>query len=159
MPRVIVTSRSLPAALRKHFRQRQNELKAAAMDTAHRGVAEAVRLTNAAGLVDSGAYKRGFRVRRSRAGPEVRNDNPYAAVIEHGRRPMRPGPPYAPILAWVQSKLGMRGKAAERAAWAIRAAIHRRGTPPKHIMRRTYNRMRQWFRADVERRLRTGSTP
>lgn len=79
--------------------------------------------------------------------PQLRNDTPYAGVIEHGRRPNRPGPPLAPIVDWVRRKmLGMKrpGKRPsattvhweaeiESIAWAIKQATHSsQGLGPTH---------------------------
>lgn len=151
MPEVVLTINNLPNALRQHFKRRIRDLEAAALEVAHRGVAEGVRLTNDDGLVHTGAFKRGWVVG---SGPSVRNDVPYAAVIEHGRRPRRPGPPIAPIREWVRLKLGKTGDELERTAWAIRNSIHKKGTRPRKLMFRVYTKMRPWFKAEVERRLR-----
>lgn len=155
MPVVKVDRRNLGNALKAHMRARQRDLEAAALETCHRGVAEAVRLTDEEDLVDLGAYKAGFRVARGATGPELRNDTPYAAVIEWGRRPNRPGPPVSPIREWVRRKLGLEGAELERVAWKIREAIHRKGTRPRFIMTRVQKSMRGWFREAVGRRLRT----
>lgn len=155
MPAVKVDARNLGNALRAHARGMTAQVQAAALDTCNRGVAHAVQLTDAEGLVDLGGYKRGFRVAMNTTGPELRNDTPYAAVIEHGRRPMRPGPPVAPIRQWAARKLGLSGAELDRVAWAIRNAIHKRGTRPRKIMFRTQILMRGWFRAYVEQRLRS----
>lgn len=151
MPEVVLTINNLPNALRRHFAKRVQDLQAAALDVAHRGVAEGVRLTNEEALVHTGAFKRGWTVAD---GPTVRNDTPYAAVLEHGRRPNRPGPPIAPIREWVRLKLGKTGPEGERIAWAIRNSIHRKGSRPRKLMFRVFQKMKPWFRAEVERRLR-----
>lgn len=172
MPVVHVDARNLGRVLQKHFRDRQAMLAAATYEVAHRGAAEAVRITNAEGLVYLGTYKRGFRVidpggrvtlggRRDmrfnvRKGATLRNDTPYAGVIELGRRPNRPGPPVAPIREWVRRKLGLTGRELESATFAIRLAIHRHGSRPRFVMRRVYEKMKVWFRAEAERRLRAG---
>lgn len=156
MPSVKVDARNLGNVLRAHVRGVSALVHAAALDTCHRGVAEAVRLTNDAGLVDLETYKRGFQVDPASTGPELRNDTPYAPVLEHGRRPGRPGPPVAPIREWAARKLGLSGAELDRVAWAVRNAIHRRGTKPHKIMFRTQLSMRGWFRAAVEQRLRAG---
>lgn len=153
MPTVTVGINNLPNALRAHFRQRQADLRAVALETCHRGLAHAVRLTDAEGLVDEGGYKAGFRVVPGLKGPELRNECPYAAVIEYGRRRMRPGPPVAPIREWVRRKLGLTGRELESATFLIRRAIHVRGTPPKYIMWRTHQAMKPWFREAAQRRL------
>lgn len=157
MPSVKVDAKNLGNVLKKHFADKQELLKKASLAVAYQGQAYAVTLTNQEGLVYLGVYKRGWMVRpRPGKGAELRNDTPYGPVIEYGRRPNRPGPPIDPIREWVRIKLGLSGDELERAAWAIRNAIHRRGTRPKFVMRRTYERMKLWFRAEAERRLRAG---
>lgn len=52
----------------------------------------------------------------------------YAIPVELGTQPHMP--PVEPLIAWARSKLGLRGKAAERAAWGIARNIARRGTRP-----------------------------
>lgn len=152
MPTHRVDLDKLGPALRRKIRERQREAEMVALQVAHRGVAECVRLTDEAGLVDAGGYKRAWRARKRPKGAEIRNGSPYAAVIEHGRRPMRPGPPYAPILQWVRRKLGLQGKEAEKVAWAVRTAIHRRGSPPKKVLARATKQVRVWLRDEMRRR-------
>lgn len=156
MPTVYVNARDLPAVLRKHFENRAASLIAATNEVAMRGMADAVATTNTENLVDLGTYKRGFRVVMASGGAQLRNDTPYAAVIEYGRRPNRPGPPLDPIRRWVERKLGLTGPEADRAAFAIRRAIHQRGLRPRWVMKRTYERMKLWFKAEAERRLHLG---
>ena len=160
MPTIELTPQQLSAALRAHLEADLRRLTPISFDVCHRGLAHAVGLTNAKKLVDRGMYKMGFRVAPvpppAPGAPvtgSLRNDTPYANVIEWGRRPMRPGPPLEPILGWVRRKLGLDGPEADRAAFAIRRAIHRRGLPPHHIMRQTRDLMTQWFRLEVERSL------
>ena len=158
MPTVQVDARNLQRALQDHFATRRASLMKATEEVAHRGVAHAVGLTNADGLVYLGAYKRGFKVVPpvGDRGAVLRNDTPYAAVTEWGRRPMRPGPPVAPIREWVRLKLGLSGDELERATFLIRRHIHIHGSRPHLIMHRTYLQMKGWFKAEAERRLRAG---
>ncbi len=155
---VVVTPKQFAPALRKRLKLGAKAITAAALDAVARGEAEAVRLTAAAGLVDQGAYKLGWKHSKTSTGAELRNDAPHAATIEFGRRPGRPGPPLAPILEWVQRKLVANGEVdaseAEGVAWAIRNAIHRRGTPPRFILRFVYLRIRRvFFPAAIKRQL------
>lgn len=62
---------------------------------------------------------------------------PYAAVMELGRRPGKPGPPLAPIKEWVRRKLGLQGKELDSAAFLIRRKIHVKGIEPRHFFKRT----------------------
>jgi hypothetical protein len=154
VPEVRLTAAQLEAALRKRFREDIRLIEKAALDTAMWGEQRAVKLTDQAGLVDEGAYRRGWRFRRVRGGAELGNSVPYAPVIEHGRRP---GPPYAPILAWVRRKLVANGQVAPddaaSVAFAIRASIHKKGSPPRKILARTYDDMVAMFRRTVRQRL------
>jgi len=50
----------------------------------------------------------------------------YAVPVEVGTRPHMP--PVAPIKLWAEKKLGLTGREATRAAWAIAMTIKRRGT-------------------------------
>lgn len=51
---------------------------------------------------------------------------PYAEPVELGTAPH--APPLAPLLRWVEVKLGKVGREAVATAWAIRGAIKQRGT-------------------------------
>lgn len=156
MPSVVVTPEQWASAIEAHLMRDLKMLPPVTMEVCHRGQAHVVGLTNQKRLVDRGRYKAGFRVAPMPGNPitsQLRNDTPYANVIEWGRRPMRPGPPLEPILGWVRRKLGLKGNEAKSAAWAIREAIHRRGLRPHHLMRQTRDLMRTWFQQEVERRL------
>jgi hypothetical protein len=106
--------------------------------------------------VDTGLFKASWAVRRElatrgAATVVLRNDAPYAGIIEAGARPHYP--PLAPILAWVQrnaAKLGFvnprrfRGPSSLRqheqdhaidVARAIQRKIGTKGQAPRHIMR------------------------
>lgn len=172
MPTIVVSAAGFTRAMEEHFAKRQASLIQATYEVAYRGLADAVATTNAEGLVDLGAYKHGFRVVQQstritnsgfrdrrfkvRQPAELRNDTPYAPTIEWGRRPNRPGPPLAPIRAWVERKLGLIGDEADRAAFAIRRHLHLHGSPPRLIMYRTFQKMGPWMKAEAERRLAAG---
>jgi hypothetical protein len=64
---------------------------------------------------------------------QLRNPLPYALPVEMGTRPH--WPPYAPILAWVEAKLGLDGDEAESAATGIQRKIARFGTPGYGMVR------------------------
>lgn len=113
------TAAGFEAMILQQLRGDTETLKVAALETAQRGLYRAVRATNAAGSVDRGQFKRSWRAVRTEEGAELRNDAPYAGVIEYGRRPGRPGPPLAPIYEWVQRKLRGQIKAQFRVVRAI----------------------------------------
>lgn len=60
----------------------------------------------------------------------------YAIPVELGTRPHRP--PVAPILDWVEAKLGLTGEEAEEAAYKIASAIAKRGTKGRFMFERGY---------------------
>lgn len=158
MPRRRVTIRQFGGALRRRVAEDKKAARAAALDTLNRVLAAAVRETNRQGLVDLHLYKNSWKVRPLPDGGEVVNDAPHASVIEYGRRPNRPGPPYAPIYEWVVRKLVGNGEVAPEdaasVAWAIRNAIHTRGSPPRHVLAHAMLHWRAWFTAELRRRLR-----
>ena len=142
-------------------------LRAAAYDSCLRGVGQAVELTNKAGVVDRGSYKLAWRAARTREGGHLINDAPYAGIIENGRRPGAPGPPLAPILAWVRRKglkpLTKTGRKSRRKkatdaelegiAWAIRNSIHVNGTKPRLIGKKAAKKIGKNFQELLERAL------
>lgn len=150
---VIVDLQDWPRVLAERLRADTEIARRAAIEAAQRAVADAVRLTNEAGAVDQGFYKASWSAVAVRGGAEVGNSAPYAAVIEYGRRPGRPGPPLAPILAWVQRKLGVRGADAYPIALAIRQRIHDRGTKPRRVLYKALVPLRANFTAALRREL------
>ena len=105
------------------------------------------------GAVNTGHYRRSWRASAGAAGPRIINTAPYAAVIEHGRRPGK-GVPIEPLAQWVLRKLGnevrrqlreagrKRTTADERLLVArgiavnISRAIKRRGLKGRHVLQR-----------------------
>ena len=165
MTTIDVTPIEFPEALRELVRLTVRDVRAAAMETAHRGVALAVSKTNTEGLVDLGLYKNSWiaaPIFGPEGGAEIRNDAPYAGVIELGRRPGRPGPPFEPILRWVESKLVRNGEIEPEEAFdvahAIRASIHVKGTPGRHVLGGIRPKVSRFYKAAALRliRKRTG---
>jgi hypothetical protein len=64
----------------------------------------------------------------------------HAIPVELGTRPHMP--PVAPIKLWAEKKLGLTGREAQRAAWAIAMTIKRRGTLGVGMFHRTFARRR-----------------
>lgn len=175
------TPRTLDSALRALIRDKTRELERDALDVVSRGVAHAVGLTDAAGLVDQGGYRAGWKARRIAGGAETRNDAPHAGIMEHGRRPGQRRPPLEPILAWVRRRFpagAIRERARvrtlkgggtlrdvprfgradilaeqRRIAFAVQRLIGLRGMKPHFIMRRSRQAMQGWWRAAVRRRI------
>lgn len=154
MARTIITdAKHLPGLLRQRFRGDTKALRAAATDATAFGVREAVRITDALDLVDQSHYKQSWKQRPLPNGSELRNDAPHAPVLEHGRRPNRPGPPIEPILEWVKRKLDVPADEAEHVAWLIQRRIHQDGSPPYHVLEMTFQKMLPAFQRAARRRL------
>lgn len=111
-----------PAALRG--------LRKAAMQ----GVQTLRQNTSTALLVNTGAYKRGWKYIPLSNGALIYNAQPYAGVLERGRRRGGLMPPTLPLTRWAQRKLGLSKKNAKRAGFAIALAIKKRGTKGRRIM-------------------------
>lgn len=167
MTTIEVTPITFPKALRRLVKLTVKDVRAAALEAAHRGVSLTVRRTNVEDLVDLGAYKNAWKARRLRGpegGAEIRNDAPYAGVIEFGRRPGRPGPPLQPILDWVDSKLVRNGsiepEEAEDVAHAIRWSIHVKGSIGHNVLGAIRPQVSRFYRAAAIRliRKRTGGS-
>ena len=155
---ITITPEQLPAYLEALMRHRLAIAREVALDVVLRGEASAVRETVKKGRVNLGEYKRGWDHRILPDGAELFNDAPHAAVMEYGRRPMRPGPPLAPILDWVLNKLVPNGVVeeweADDAAFLIRRAIHRRGLPPNFILRDQHPKMLRWYKSAIHKRFK-----
>lgn len=54
--------------------------------------------------------------------------SPYGLVVEKGRRPGKGMPPEGVLLRWVEVKMGVSGREAERIEFAIRRKIAAKGT-------------------------------
>lgn len=67
---------------------------------------------------------------------------PYAVVMEEGRRPNTPigRAGIAGIGLWVKRKLGLSGKEADSATWAIATTISRRGMPGKFYAKAAFTK-------------------
>lgn len=153
-----IAAKDFAAWLSKRLAEDTEVVRKSALEALVRGEAQAVRRTTEVGAVDQGQFRLAWNARSRPDGAELRNDAPYAAVIERGRRPGRPGPPLAPILAWVNRKLVANGQVDAKAAYAvamgIKRAIHIRGTKPRWILRDTMRQSKIWFQREAVRRLR-----
>lgn len=156
MPVVQLKASQVGAYVQKRAREKLQLARRLAYEIATEAEARAVMATDAADLVDKSQFKRGWGSRKIAKGGEIGNDAPHAAVLEHGRRPMRPGPPFAPIFEWVTRKLfdaynpAEDEVEAERLAWAIRNHLHVNGMKGHFILRN----LEPWMRSEYRRRLR-----
>jgi hypothetical protein len=69
----------------------------------------------------------------------VATSQPYAEYVETGTKPH--APPIQPLEDWVRAKLGLAGKEATSAAFAIRKTIADEGTQAQPVWQDTYKRV------------------
>jgi hypothetical protein len=157
MGEVHIKAKDLSRMLKRRLHQDQQALERVALEVVIRAETAAVTSTNDKGLVDRFTFKNSWEHRQIKGGAELGNTAPYADVIEYGRRPNRPGPPLAPILAWVERKLVANGEVApdeaKHVAILIRQHIHTHGTKPKGVLRGVFAQMKGWFREAARREL------
>lgn len=102
-------------------------------DVAKHMVAEAKQASDP--ISDTGNFENSWDLESTKQGHDVFNSAPYAANLEYGRLPFRPGPPLEPLLAWVQHKgLGDSEEEQHSIAFEIQRHIHEYGTPPHRIL-------------------------
>jgi hypothetical protein len=73
---------------------------------------------------------------------------PYAPYVELGTGPH--WMPIQPLLDWVQVKLGLLDLSAKNAAYAIRAAIAKRGTKANPVWQTTWNDSQDYIREQFD---------
>lgn len=94
-----VSAAQLPAAWQNEIKRNLRSTIAGLRETAHHAKAIVARQ----GPVDMGIFSGSWEVRNIPTGAELRNDTPYAGIIEEGSRPHMP--PREPIRAWVIRKI------------------------------------------------------
>lgn len=145
MPAIVITADQLGAAIRKRLQEDTSIVRAAAVEAVQQGLRDAVRATDRAGAVDQGLFKGSWMARAIPLGGVLENTAPYAAVIEYGRRPNRPGPPLAPIYAWVQRKFRGQITAEYRVARALALGLARGAAGSKSFRAAAVRHVRQQF--------------
>ena len=82
---------------------------------------------------DTGAFAYGWQSEDRGDGAAVVNPRAHAPYVDDGRDPGDAPPPIAVLLRWVERRLHLGGKEAERAAYAISREIAERGIKGKEI--------------------------
>jgi len=145
MSAIEIRAAGFSEAIRARMVEDTRALRKVALDVALEGVNVASKLTRDKGIGDQGLYLASWGAQSIPEGAVLENTAPYAGIIEHGRRPNRPGPPLAPILGWVMRKLVRSGEVTEAdapgVAFLIRRRIHENGTAPRNVLRLTVARI------------------
>jgi len=77
----------------------------------------------------------------------------YAPAVEMGAK--RHMPPVQPLVEWAEVVLGLDGKEAQQAAWAIALKIARKGTEGKHMFRDGFAASEDYIKRKFSEALRT----
>lgn len=98
--------------------------------------------------VDRGTYKGAWQAEAIDNGAALYNPLPYAAVIEHGRRPGRRQPPPQVLIDWIVRKglqhdsgRPLKDYEIKGLAYVIGRKISEKGIPPKKVLERTMERL------------------
>lgn len=86
------------------------------------------------GAVNTGGYKGSWQFELTKTGGRIFSTHPAAPTIEEGRRPGAKMPPQNEIKLWAIRRLGLSEQEAERAKWAIAAAIAKRGLVGRKVL-------------------------
>lgn len=140
--------------VRDHIKRDEFALIHVAQRSAYEGMRWAIAHTHKRDLIHKKEYLAGFNVIILTRGAQLRNDAPYAMIIERGRRPGSAPPPVDAIRTWVEDKIGLEGAEATAVAHRIRQTISVRGTGPKLIMLNAFNHARRYFIKEATRRLK-----
>ncbi len=136
MPTIVIDGPGqFSRAIMERLRKDTALVQAAALDACLGGVRDAVALTTKARAVDQGLFRSSWSASPVPRGAMLENTAPYAAVLEYGRRPNRPGPPLQPIIEWVGRKLRGEIRGQYRAARALALGLAR-GTAGSASFRR-----------------------
>lgn len=106
------------------------------------------------GAVNTGAFRRGWRMQAYRLKMFVFNTENYAEIIEDGRRPGGKPPPRRYIEQWARRRLGLDWDEARAAAWPIAKAIAQRGLRGRKIMAKLVPAMKRAVEEEVEREVK-----
>lgn len=156
---------------RRYLQQLRNNLvghDGAAVRGIHSGVMRAVTVVQKTTMVappasengtqgafNTGGYLRGWQFELLPRGGRVFNTSGMRAnVIEDGRRRGAKRPPPREIKLWVIRKLGLRGKAADSASFAIANAISKRGLRPRRVLKSSEGMMRRVVMEEIRNEVR-----
>lgn len=145
MATIVTTSARFAEDIRRRLAADTEIVRRAALEVAQQSLRDAVIETNRAGAVDQGFFKLSWGARPIPQGAVVENTAPYAAVLEYGRRPGRPGPPLQPIIEWVHRKLLGQMRGQYRAAKSIALGIASGGSKTRKEAIAARQEVRQAF--------------
>jgi len=117
---------------------------------------EAKSLTTSAGIKDTGAYLKGWKVIELGKSLQLVNTTPYAGVIEAGAK-FRKMPPLKKIIPWVRRKMpDTRAIERRKIAFLIARKIKQRGLPAYNILSKTVENTSTKLRMILQLALRSG---
>ena len=152
MPTVEISAKDLGKALLREGQRVPGAVQKASIAAARRFQALLVRLTDDAGVTDTGALKNSWRAERTEDGATVFSDCPYAGIIELGARPHPVSiEGQAAIKGWAMRKLRLSEKEAERVAFLICRKIREHGQEGHHIVQNALPMAIAYFGQELRR--------
>lgn len=115
---ITIKPSQLGAALKREGERHVLAVRRATHAAAMKFKARLILATNEAGISDRGVYRNSFVVEKTPRGAVVRNDAPYAGIIELGARPHKVGREVIELLAaWARRKIAVQGPVQEHVKW------------------------------------------
>lgn len=123
-------------------RETVREKQKAAMHEATQFVARRVKERTPQGVMGAqggllGSIQPEVRQRSTSVIGIVGTANPYALVVEKGRRPGKGRPPEGVMLRWIEVKMGVSADEAKEIEPAVRWKIAKKGTKGAHMFEKT----------------------
>lgn len=119
-------------ALKRRAQEQDDRVQRALKRVADQGATMARKRTLEVAR-DTGRFAHGWRSEDRDDGAAVVNLEAHAPYVDDGRAPEAAAPPIAVLIRWVERKMHVGGKEAERIAWLISREIAERGIRGKQI--------------------------
>lgn len=115
---ITIKPSQLGAALKREGERHVLAVRRATWSAANKFKARLILATKESGIDDRGTYRNSFVVEKTPRGAIVRNDAPYAGIIELGARPHKVGREVIEMLAeWARRKIRLSGPVQEHVKW------------------------------------------
>lgn len=144
-----ITAAQLGPTITRKLKEVNQGILRAVTNAAEFGKAASIKKTSDSGVVDRGLFKNSWDAKTLRNGAEIRNDCPYASVIEVGSRPH--WAPFKAIYGWARRKFGGDEVETRRIARAVQRKIARSGTKPHFIAKSLLPAIKKELKRECDR--------
>lgn len=104
------------------------------------------------GAVNTGFYKKAWKIQMLPDGARVFNAATYAGIIDFGRRPGK-FPPKEVIVRWIQRRLQKPEKEARKMAFVVQRAIAKRGLLARRVLSGNVPMLKQIWAEELTKEL------